>query len=41
MTDYGHDLVFGTFITPQNKHPQDAIGLARTTEQAGLDLGTT
>ena len=40
MTDYGHDLVFGTFITPQNKRPQDAVGLARTTEQAGLDLVT-
>jgi len=32
MTDYGHDLVFGTFITPQNKRPQDAVELARTTD---------
>ena len=23
MTDYGHELVFGTFITPQNQRPQD------------------
>jgi alkanesulfonate monooxygenase SsuD/methylene tetrahydromethanopterin reductase-like flavin-dependent oxidoreductase (luciferase family) len=40
MTDYGHDLILGTFITPQNQRPQDAVGLARLTERAGLDLVT-
>ena len=40
MTDYGHDLIFGTFITPQNQRPQDVVGLARLTERAGLDLVT-
>ena len=40
MADHGHDLVFGTFITPQNQRPQDAVELARLTERAGLDLVT-
>jgi len=40
MTDYGHDLVFGTFLTPQSTRPQDVIELAERTEQAGLDLVT-
>ena len=40
MTDYGHDLIFGTFVTPQNQRPQDVVGLARLTERAGLDLVT-
>ena len=40
MTDYGHDLILGTFITPQNQRPQDVVGLARLTERAGLDLVT-
>jgi alkanesulfonate monooxygenase SsuD/methylene tetrahydromethanopterin reductase-like flavin-dependent oxidoreductase (luciferase family) len=40
MTDYGHDLAFGTFITPQNQRPQDVVALARLTERAGLDLVT-
>jgi alkanesulfonate monooxygenase SsuD/methylene tetrahydromethanopterin reductase-like flavin-dependent oxidoreductase (luciferase family) len=40
MSDYGHDLIFGTFLTPQNQRPQDVVGLARLTEQAGLDLVT-
>ena len=38
--DYGHDLTFGTFITPQNRRPQDVVALAQLTEQAGLDLVT-
>jgi alkanesulfonate monooxygenase SsuD/methylene tetrahydromethanopterin reductase-like flavin-dependent oxidoreductase (luciferase family) len=38
--DYGHDLSFGTFITPQNQRPQDVVALAQLTEQAGLDLVT-
>jgi alkanesulfonate monooxygenase SsuD/methylene tetrahydromethanopterin reductase-like flavin-dependent oxidoreductase (luciferase family) len=40
VTDYGHDLIFGTFITPQSQRPQDVVGLARLTERAGLDLVT-
>jgi FAD/FMN-containing dehydrogenase len=40
VPDYGHDLEFGTFITPQNQRPQDVVALAQLTERAGLDLAT-
>ena len=40
MTDYGHDLRFGTFITPQNRDPEVPVALARLSEEAGLDLVT-
>jgi len=40
MTDYGHDLLFGTFISPQSQRPQEAVALAQLTEQSGLDLAT-
>ena len=40
MTDYGHDLIFGTFITPLNRRPPDVVALAQLTERAGLDLVT-
>jgi alkanesulfonate monooxygenase SsuD/methylene tetrahydromethanopterin reductase-like flavin-dependent oxidoreductase (luciferase family) len=40
MPDYGHDLAFGTFLTPQNQRPQDVVALAQLTEEAGLDLAT-
>ena len=40
MTDYGHDLMFGTFLTPGSQRPHDVVGLAQLTEQAGLDLVT-
>jgi alkanesulfonate monooxygenase SsuD/methylene tetrahydromethanopterin reductase-like flavin-dependent oxidoreductase (luciferase family) len=40
MADYGHELAFGTFITPQNQRPDDAVALAHLTERAGLDLVT-
>jgi FAD/FMN-containing dehydrogenase len=40
MGDYGHELAFGTFITPQNQRPDDVVALARLTETAGLDLAT-
>jgi FAD/FMN-containing dehydrogenase len=40
MADYGHDLIFGTFITPQNQRPADVVELAQLTERAGLDLVT-
>jgi len=38
--EYGHDLIFGMFITPQNQHPQDVVRLGQLTGQAGLDLVT-
>lgn len=40
MSDYGHDLLFGTFITPTAQQPQQAVLLAQVSEQAGLDLAT-
>lgn len=40
MPDYGHDLRFGSFITPQNQRPELAVELAVLSEQAGLDLVT-
>jgi alkanesulfonate monooxygenase SsuD/methylene tetrahydromethanopterin reductase-like flavin-dependent oxidoreductase (luciferase family) len=40
VADYGHDLLFGTFITPQNAEPQAPVALARLSERAGLDLVT-
>ena len=33
MPDYGHDLEFGTFITPQNQRPHDVVALAQLTER--------
>ena len=40
MTDYGHDLQFGTFITPDAAAPDRVVELALLTEAAGLDLAT-
>ena len=40
MTDYGHDLVFGSFITPANAEPHAPVRLAQLSEEAGLDLVT-
>ena len=40
MTDYGHDLLFGTFITPTAQPVQQAVELAVVSERAGLDLAT-
>ncbi|WP_163543890.1 LLM class flavin-dependent oxidoreductase [Occultella kanbiaonis] len=40
MPDYGHDLTFGTFITPTNAAPAKVVELAKATEAAGLDLAT-
>jgi len=40
MTDYGHDLRFGAFVTPQADRPGDVVALARVAERAGLDLVT-
>jgi hypothetical protein len=36
--DYGHELVFGTFLTPAVDDPARVIALAQLTEQVGLDL---
>ncbi|MFD1495217.1 LLM class flavin-dependent oxidoreductase, partial [Streptosporangium lutulentum] len=38
MPDYGHDLLFGTFITPSAHNPAQAVALAELTEAAGLDV---
>lgn len=40
MADYGHELTFGTFLTPQNRRPDQVVALAQLSEQAGLDLVT-
>ncbi|HEV7974323.1 LLM class flavin-dependent oxidoreductase [Amycolatopsis sp.] len=40
MPDYGHELLFGTFITPTTAAPERAVELAVLTETAGLDLAT-
>lgn len=40
MTDYGHDLIFGTFITPRAQPPMHAVDLAVVADRAGLDLVT-
>lgn len=40
MTDYGHDLTFGTFVTPDSRYPERVLELAQRTEHAGLDLVT-
>lgn len=40
MPDYHHDLLFGSFITPVNAAPQQAVTLAAVSEAAGLDLAT-
>jgi hypothetical protein len=38
VTDYGHDLEFGVFVTPAAQHPGAVVQLAELAEQAGLDL---
>ena len=40
MTDYGHDLIFGTFVTPLVHPPLQPVELAVASERAGLDLVT-
>ena len=40
MPDYGHELAFGSFLTPSADDPQRVVGLARESEAAGLDLVT-
>src|SRR3546814_19254712 len=38
MTDYGHDLLFGSFITPTLQPARHAVDLTIASEHAGLDL---
>lgn len=40
MTDYGHAIEFGTFITPGSNPPQRAVQLAQLSEASGFDLVT-
>ena len=40
MSDYGHDLQFGTFLTPDGREADRVVELAMLTEVAGLDLVT-
>lgn len=40
MPDYGHDLLFGSFITPIASAPDQVVALAQLSEQVGLDLAT-
>ncbi len=40
MTDYGHDLRFGTFITPSSRDPRAVIELAVLSDRLGFDLIT-
>jgi alkanesulfonate monooxygenase SsuD/methylene tetrahydromethanopterin reductase-like flavin-dependent oxidoreductase (luciferase family) len=38
MPDYGHPLLFGTVLTPAAEEAGQIVGLARLTEEVGLDL---
>lgn len=40
MTDYGHDLEFGLFPSPDAAHPERVVELAHVAEVSGLDLVT-
>lgn len=40
MPDYGHALEFGTFLTPVNAPPTQAVDLAVLSEELGFDLAT-
>jgi alkanesulfonate monooxygenase SsuD/methylene tetrahydromethanopterin reductase-like flavin-dependent oxidoreductase (luciferase family) len=40
MTDYGHPLRFGTFVTPRNVPAEQPVRLADLSEQLGFDLVT-
>lgn len=40
MTDYGHDLLFGSFITPTSTDVPRVLELTAASESAGLDLAT-
>lgn len=38
--NYGHQLQFGTFITPSAGAPEDVVALAKRSEELGFDLVT-
>ncbi len=38
MGDYGHDLLFGTFLTPAAGDGDTVLALAQLSEESGLDL---
>ncbi|MCR2817801.1 LLM class flavin-dependent oxidoreductase [Microbacterium sp. zg.Y1090] len=38
--DYGHDLLFGTFLTPSAANPRQVVQLTQLSEQLGYDLAT-
>ncbi|MGI8700556.1 MAG: LLM class flavin-dependent oxidoreductase [Nocardioidaceae bacterium] len=40
MGDYGHPLLFGSFVTPRNDRPAEVVQLAVLPEAVGLDLVT-
>jgi alkanesulfonate monooxygenase SsuD/methylene tetrahydromethanopterin reductase-like flavin-dependent oxidoreductase (luciferase family) len=40
VPDYGHELVFGSFLTPSAKDPHGVVALAQASERVGLDLVT-
>lgn len=40
MTDYGHDIQFGTFITPSAAKPDRVVALAALSDTLGFDLVT-
>ena len=40
MSSYGHDPIFGTFVTPTARDPQQAVELAVLADAEGLDLVT-
>lgn len=40
MSEHGHDLLFGSFLTPSSARPAEVVELAVSCERAGLDLVT-
>jgi hypothetical protein len=38
MTDFGHDLLFGAFLTPDAGHPEAVLALCDLSEDLGLDV---
>ncbi len=40
MSDYGHDLMFGAFLTPAAERSAEVVALTQLSEQIGLDLAT-
>ncbi|WP_428965719.1 LLM class flavin-dependent oxidoreductase [Micromonospora fluostatini] len=40
MADHGHELLFGSFLTPQAERADEVVALAQLAERVGLDLVT-